>query len=155
MTATMTATARFTATAAATAAEAAAKAAELMKTTPVVREFDGGLSLTIYSGKLPLRQLLRSLGYAWSLDHRNPINRLQRGYRDNGLMSMHLISRTPEPADRDSFDCIDDDTFVIHLSVGVGCSCSHDCCGHLCRLSYEIREISGTWHVYTRTVYNY
>ena len=41
------------------------------------------------------------------------------------------------------------------LYVDVGCSCEHDCCGHVCQLSYEITRMGSSWIILTSIRYNF
>ena len=44
---------------------------------------------------------------------------------------------------------------ALTIDVRVGCHCQHDCCGHMCHLTYEITYINGLTIVVTTKGFNY
>jgi len=66
-------------------------------------------------------------------------NEYQRKYRDSGLWSV--------------YDADTPNTRV--YSVQVGCSCSHDCCGHRCSLSYTVTDMPQEVEVTINESFNY
>lgn len=86
-------------------------------------DFDHGTEVAIFPEGMSLRAILASLDLTNENRHGSRYNVSERRYRDSGLW--YVSGRTAR--------------------VLVGCACEHDCCGHLCGLSYEfLRSEQGT-----------
>jgi len=108
----------------------------IMPTRFLVCEIEHQVSVTIFdcSPRRVIREVLElRFDQMWRKDHPD------QGMRDSGLWSRDTWRKTRGLA----------------ISVTVGCSCSRDCCGHLCRLSYEITYTSGLTIVVTSMGFNY
>jgi hypothetical protein len=83
-------------------------------------------SITIYerSKTSALDVVRKILGLRWHNHSQNPANEREQGYRDSGL-----------------WWSVREKNGSLTFYVQVGCSCSHDCCGHLCGLRYNLRAL--------------
>ena len=77
----------------------------------------------------------------WNNYYKNEANKRQRGYRDSGLWTCR---HKPNAGG-----------LCLLVSVGVGCACSHDCCGHLCGMRLELWYTGDYITVYQDLSYNY
>jgi hypothetical protein len=89
-------------------------------------EFDSATFVTLYDRQQTsaLQVVREILGLRWSNHTSNPANKRLSGYRDSGLWWWYR-----------------EDSGALTFIVQVGCSCSRDCCGHMCRLRYSLRMI--------------
>lgn len=89
-------------------------------------DFDSTTTITIFDSEetSALEIVRNTLGLRWHNHQANPANERERKYRDSGLWSWR-----PQVGGG------------LHFSVAVGCACEHDCCGHLCGLSYSLSKI--------------
>ena len=99
-------------------------------------DHEGQTSVSIYdcSPRRVIREVLE-LHYEqmWRKEHPD------QGMRDSGIWSRQKWRKTRG----------------LMIGVEVGCGCSRDCCGHLCRLNYEITYIDGLTIVVTSMGFNY
>jgi hypothetical protein len=74
-----------------------------------------------------------------------------------GLKAENWSKLQPKSCYRDSgyWESSRDEDGNMKVYVDVGCSCSHDCCGHLCGLSYTFSKCDGLWIVKVNRSYNY
>jgi len=105
-------------------------------------DMDGGTKVEVYDRydmECTLRQLLEAnYGISHSNSAKNPENEGLLGYRNSGVW---YKSRGKHGE--------------LEITASVGCSCSHDCCGHLCGLSYTIQQTESHFIVVTSMRYNY
>lgn len=83
-------------------------------------------------------KILNALGAGFENRHSNPDNADSRRYRGNGHS---YVSRNESGS--------------LEVSISAGCWCEHDCCGHVCGLSYEICQTNNTYVIVRETIYNY
>ena len=97
--------------------------------TTISQDVDGGSSVAvIQSWEMGLRDVLRALDLNPADRFSRPANKERARWVGNGLWGMRKT-----------------DAGSVFVSVNVGCTCEHDCCGHICGLDFEIMRRESGW----------
>ena len=99
----------------------------------ITKDHDGHSNLSFFKGSA--RALYNHLGL--TAENYNKIVPQSR-YKDSG----HWGSYRAENGNK-------------MIYVDVGCSCEHDCCGHVCDLRYEVSPMGNGWAILTTVGYNH
>jgi hypothetical protein len=110
---------------------------ERLSFTPINGDIDGELSIAMVREGTSVRKIIDRLGL--DLDFRLTKGVERSGYKGSGQWSI----------DRD-----DEDKQIV-IRVDVGCWCEHDCCGHMCGLSYRLGKLAGNVSIVRSCSYNY
>jgi len=106
-----------------------------------VKDIDGSSKIAVFSlantGKSVRTIMAENYGITHNNSRNNPDNKEDLQYVNSGLWGKH---RNPDGS--------------LSVTVGVGCHCKHDCCGHMCRLEYTFQLMDGKLIVLTQTARN-